>query len=164
MSKAFQEKTAFITGGNSGIGRATAIEFAKEGARVAIAARRANKCMEAVDAIHSIGGEAFFLEGDITQGDEVREMIETVIKEYGRLDFAFNNAGITLGGGKNIHELEEEIWDSVIDTNLKGVYLCMKYEIKMMLNSGGGLSLIIHPGLALRQPRGGRHMFAANTG
>ncbi len=136
MAGQFENRVALITGGNSGIGRATAIQFAEEGARVVVAARRVTKGRETVRAIKAVGGEAMFIKTDVSKSKDVKATVEKTVAAYGRLDFAFNNAGV--GGGGLAHELEEKVWDRVIDTNLKGVWLCMKYEIAQMHKNGGG--------------------------
>jgi NAD(P)-dependent dehydrogenase (short-subunit alcohol dehydrogenase family) len=132
----FTDKVALITGGNSGIGLATALEFAKEGARVAIAARRAEAGNEALATIKAAGGEAIFLQTDVTRAADVEAMVDAVVGTYGRLDYAFNNAGISTVN--TTVDFTEDEWDTVIDLNLKGVWLCMKYEIPQILESGGG--------------------------
>ena len=136
MAGQFEDQVALITGGNSGIGRATAIKFAEEGAKVVVAARRVTKGRETVRAIVAAGGEAMFVKTDVSKSKDVKAMVEKTVDTYGRLDFAFNNAGV--GGGGLVHELDEKVWDRVIDTNLKGVWLCMKYQIAQMHKNGGG--------------------------
>lgn len=137
MAGQFEGKVALVTGGNSGIGKAAALAFAKEGAKVAIAARREQESEETVAMIKAAGGEAIFVKTDVCEGAEVEALINTVVETYGQLDCAFNNAGVFNGGPT--HEFLEEDWDNVINTNLKGVWLCMKYEIPQMLKQGGGV-------------------------
>jgi len=132
----FTDKVALVTGGNSGIGLAAALAFAREGARVAIAARRAETGNEALATIKAAGGKAIFVQTDVTRAADVEAMVETVVSTWGRLDYAFNNAGRSAYG--TTADLPEEDWDDVIEVNLKGVWLCMKYEIRRMLESGGG--------------------------
>lgn len=136
MAKSFKDKVALVTGGNSGIGKATAIKFAQEGAKVVIAARRIDEGGQTVEQIREKEGEAIFIKTDVSQAKEVEALVHETVAMYGRLDFAFNNAGT--GGGGPLHELAEEDWDSILDVNLKGVWLCMKYQIIQMLEQGGG--------------------------
>jgi NAD(P)-dependent dehydrogenase (short-subunit alcohol dehydrogenase family) len=138
MSKLFEGKVAVITGGSSGIGRAAAIAFGADGARVAIGARRAAESEETIRQIQAQGGDAIFVPTDVTQADQVQKLMDTAVNRWQRLDFAFNNAGI--GGSAFIPtpDYSEQVWDEVIDVNLKGVFLAMKYEIPHMLKSGGG--------------------------
>ena len=133
MTKQFESKVALVTGGNSGIGRAIALDFAKEGARVVIAARRITEGEETAAMIREAGGEAIFVETDVSKTEDVRSMVDTCVSEYGGLDYAINNAGIEGTPLVQTADYEEEVWDRVIDINLKGVWLCMKYEIPEML-------------------------------
>jgi NAD(P)-dependent dehydrogenase (short-subunit alcohol dehydrogenase family) len=137
MDLMLKGKVVLVTGAGSGIGRATALLFANEGAKVAIVDIRAESAQETVDAIKSKGGEAAFFECDVSQDGLVKATVEAVVESYGHLDCAFNNAGIE-GSTLPIVQYEEEVWDRVIDINLKGVWLCMKYEIPEMLRQGGG--------------------------
>jgi NAD(P)-dependent dehydrogenase (short-subunit alcohol dehydrogenase family) len=138
MSKMFEGKVAVITGGSSGIGRATAIAFAAEGARVAIGARRAAESEETIGKIQAQGGEAIFVSTDVTRADQVQKLMDTAMSRWRRLDYAFNNAGIGGTPFVPIPDYAEQVWDDVINVNLKGVFLAMKYEIPHMLKSGGG--------------------------
>jgi len=138
MTKQFEGKVAVVTGGSSGIGRAAAIAFAAEGARVAIGARRAAESEETIRLIQAQGGEAMFVPCDVTRADQVQKLMDSAMDRWQRLDFAFNNAGI--GGSAFIPtpDYSEQVWDDVIAVNLKGVFLSMKFEIPHMLKSGGG--------------------------
>src|SRR6516164_9271032 len=135
MARPFEGKVALVTGGSTGIGKATALAFAQAGARVVIAARRVDEGRQAVEDIREAGGEALFVRTDVTQATEVEALICTTVATYGRLDYAFNNAGIS--GGGLLHEVSEEEWDRMVNINLKGVWLCMKYQIPQMLRQGG---------------------------
>ena len=138
MSNRFQNKVVIVTGATTGIGNVSARAFAREGAKVVLAARRAELGYQLVAQIKADGGEASFIQTDVTQTPDVIKMVNYAIATYGRLDCAFNNAGI--GGDAMIptHEHTEENWDNVINVNLKSVWLCMKYQIPEMLKHGRG--------------------------
>jgi NAD(P)-dependent dehydrogenase (short-subunit alcohol dehydrogenase family) len=134
----FQGKVALVTGGSSGMGRATAIAFANYGAKVIVAARREDKSQAVINQIRDSGGDAYFIKTDMANPDEIRSLIEKTVEHYGRLDFAFNNAGVE-GKFAPITELSETDWEQTISVNLKAVWLCMKYEIgQMLLQESGG--------------------------
>ncbi|MBD2388295.1 SDR family oxidoreductase [Cylindrospermum sp. FACHB-282] len=133
----FDNKVALVTGGSSGIGRASALAFAQKGAKVVVASRRVKESQETVALIQAIGGEATFVQTDITQAVEVENLIAQTVATYGRLDYAFNNAGTEGIPGLGIEQTEQN-WDQIINTNLKGVWLSMKYQIPQMLKQGGG--------------------------
>jgi NAD(P)-dependent dehydrogenase (short-subunit alcohol dehydrogenase family) len=135
--KGLEGKVALVTGGSSGIGRATALAFAKEGAKVVIASRRVDTGEETARMIKDAGGEAIFVRTDVSKASEVEALIKKAVETYGRLDFAFNCAGIE-GPMTMTADTTVEDWDRVIGTNLKGVWLCMKYEIQQMLKQGCG--------------------------
>jgi NAD(P)-dependent dehydrogenase (short-subunit alcohol dehydrogenase family) len=143
MSGLLQGKSALITGGGGGIGRATALVFAREGARVAVADADAEAARETVAQVNAAGGQAMSLTGDVTDAAAVQAMIHGVVSAYGRVDVAFNNAGIAGfqvdAGGKKTHEWADESFDRMIGVNLKGVWLCMKHELLQMLAQGGGV-------------------------
>jgi len=128
---------AIVTGGGSGIGRATAERFASEGAKVVVADVVEEGGNETVQRIEDAGGEATFVKTDVTKADDVEAMVEAAVDAYGRLDFAFNNAGIE-GTTAPLPEQTEDDWQRVVDIDLKGVWLGMKYEIPRMLEDGGG--------------------------
>jgi NAD(P)-dependent dehydrogenase (short-subunit alcohol dehydrogenase family) len=133
--KKFENKVAIVTGGSFGIGRATAILFAKKGAKVVVVDIIEDN--ETINEIKKLGGEGIFIKCDVSKDKEVSAMVEKTVKTFGKLDFAFNNAGIE-GVSRPTHELSEENWDKVLNTNLKGIWLCMKYELQQMLKQGGG--------------------------
>jgi NAD(P)-dependent dehydrogenase (short-subunit alcohol dehydrogenase family) len=131
-------KVALITGGSSGIGRGTALVFAREGAKVAIADIQVEQGHETVRLVKEAGGEAIFVKCDVSDSSEVKASIETVAATYGRLDCGFNNAGIQTDTVAKTADMPEEDFDRVISVNLKGVWLCMKYELALMQNQGSG--------------------------
>ncbi len=133
----FQDKVALVTGAASGIGRATALEFARCGARVVLADINEAKGEQTLKEIEKLGVQGLFRKTDVSRAQDVEALVKEVMDFYGRLDFAHNNAG-TEGESAKIAVCPEEEWDRVIDVNLKGVWLCMKYEIPAMLKSGGG--------------------------
>jgi NAD(P)-dependent dehydrogenase (short-subunit alcohol dehydrogenase family) len=133
----FAGKVALVTGAGSGIGRAAAELFAARGAKVVVAEMRPGAGRETVARIASAGGDALFVETDVTQESAVKNMIEATIAHFGRLDCAFNNAGYG-GTYMPFWELTAEEWDHTIDTTLKSAFLCMKHEIIHMLSAGGG--------------------------
>lgn len=136
METQFKNKVAIVTGGSFGIGKATAIAFAKKGARVTIADLVEDA--EVVNAIKALGGEVNFIKCDVSKTEDVKAMIEKTIATFGRLDYAFNNAGIE-GSNGTTQECTEENWDKTIAVNLKGIWLCMKYEIPEILKQGKGV-------------------------
>jgi NAD(P)-dependent dehydrogenase (short-subunit alcohol dehydrogenase family) len=129
-------KVALVTGATSGIGRASAVLFAQEGAKVALTGRRAAEGEAVAAEIAAAGGEAFFIQADLAQTDSIPSIIAQVVSRYGRLDVAFNNAGIS--GGGPIDTLDEAKWDSIIDTNLKAAFFCLRAEAAQMKQQGGG--------------------------
>ena len=135
MEKEFKHKVALVTGGSFGIGRATAIAFAKKGAAVVVADLIEDN--ETVEIIKQLGHDAMFIKCDVSKSAEVENLIDRTINTYGRLDFAFNNAGIEGIQGRT-HECSEENWDNTIAVNLKGVWNCMKAEIPHMLKNKKG--------------------------
>jgi NAD(P)-dependent dehydrogenase (short-subunit alcohol dehydrogenase family) len=137
MAGRVQDKVVLITGGGSGIGRATALLFAKEGAKVVVADYNAEGGERTVRMIKDSGGEAVFHAADVSNPTDVEALVNKTVASYGRLDCAFNNAGIE-GERATTPEYTVENWNRVISTNLSGVFFCMKYEIAQMLKQGGG--------------------------
>jgi NAD(P)-dependent dehydrogenase (short-subunit alcohol dehydrogenase family) len=150
----FADKVAIVTGGATGIGRATSLLFARHGARVVIGDVNPEGAKTA-ELIGNDGGEALFVKTDVREAEQVRNLVATAVKTYGALHYAFNNAGI-LPAGAPLAELEEASFDEVIAVDLRGVFLCMKYEIRHMLKAGGGVivnnasiaGMIADPGIA----------------
>ena len=138
MDFGFEGKVALVTGGNSGIGRAAALAFAAEGAKVVVAARREEAGLEVVSKIEERGGEALFVATDATREAEVENLVTRALDAFGRLDVAFNNAGALTAFGA-VAEQTEESWRVEIDANLTSVFLSMKHEIPAILESGGGV-------------------------
>lgn len=137
MAGLLDGKVALITGGSTGIGRATAQIFAREGAKVAVADVNVEGAEETVRLIQDAGGEAICIHTDVSQAADTEAMVKTVVETYGRLDCAFNNAGIE-GEMQPTQDYAEATWERVIGINLKGVWLSMKAEIQHMLGHGGG--------------------------
>jgi NAD(P)-dependent dehydrogenase (short-subunit alcohol dehydrogenase family) len=132
----FEGKVVIITGATSGIGRAAALAFSAEGGKVAFCGRRENLGHQVETEIKSQGGDATYIRADVRDEASVRAFVDQTVHRYGRLDVAFNNAGITLE--KTLHEYTSAEWDDVLSTNLRGTFLAMKYEIPYMLANGGG--------------------------
>jgi len=131
-------KVALITGGASGIGRATANVFAREGAKMAIADMDTTQGEETAHQICASGGEAIFVKTDVSKSSDIETLVKNTVDTFGQLDCAFNNAGI-FGRSALLADFTEDDWDQLININLKGVWLCMKYEIPHMLKRGGAI-------------------------
>ena len=138
MAGQFEGKVALVTGAGSGIGRASASTFAREGAKVVVADIVSEGAEETVRLIEASGGEATFIKTDVSVGADAAALVEHAVGTYGRLDYAHNNAGV-LGTAKATHEIDESDWDRLLAINLKGVWLCMKYEVPHMLEHGGAI-------------------------
>src|SRR5436309_5466773 len=133
----FKNKVALITGATSGIGRATAIAFAREGAKVVVSGRREKEGNETVALIKKAGDEATFVKTDVTNEPDVAALVDKTLSTYGRLDFAFNNAGVE-GKPGSIHEQTVDNYHDIMNANVLGVVLSLKHEIAAMLKNGGG--------------------------
>ncbi|MCE1246005.1 MAG: SDR family oxidoreductase [Firmicutes bacterium] len=133
----FENKVALVTGGTSGIGRVTAEKLASLGASVVVAGRSSEKGALTVNSIEAAGGKALFVKTDVSNEEQVKNLVEKTLEAFGRLDFAFNNAGVEQTP-MPLGETTEELYHSVMDANVKGVWLCLKHEIPAMLKSGGG--------------------------
>ncbi|MDA1189362.1 MAG: SDR family oxidoreductase [Chloroflexi bacterium] len=138
MGDQLQDKVALVTGAGAGIGRASAIALAREGAKVVVSDMDKSGGNETVRAIQKAGGEATFVLCDVTQSDDVQALIAKTVETYGQLDCAHNNAGIA-GRLVETHQFKDSDFDAVIGVNLRGVWQCMKYEIRHMLENGGGV-------------------------
>ena len=137
MTRELEGKVGLVTGGTSGIGRDASVLFARAGAKVVVAGRREVEGKETVDLIQAAGGEGLFVKADVSRAADVEALVQKTVEKFGRLDVAFNNAGVE-GNWIPIAEQSEEEWDRTIDINLKGVWLCLKHEIRQMLKQGGG--------------------------
>jgi len=146
MAGILEGKAALVTGGASGIGRATAVAMAKEGARVAVADRTQESAAATVALINAAGGQAVAIGGDVTKEADVTAMVARTVAAFGKIDCAFNNAGISgraVGPvGQKTHEMSRESFDGMLAVNLTGVFLCMKHEIAQMLKQGTGGSIV----------------------
>jgi NAD(P)-dependent dehydrogenase (short-subunit alcohol dehydrogenase family) len=139
MSNLFDGEVALVTGGSSGIGRATVLAFAAEGARVIVASRRSEESEETVRLVKAAGGDAIYVKTDVAKAAEVEALVFHAVKHYGALNYAFNNAGVEGDPFVPVAEYSEATWDQVIEINLKGVFLSMKYEIPHILQSKGAI-------------------------
>jgi NAD(P)-dependent dehydrogenase (short-subunit alcohol dehydrogenase family) len=138
-SNRFAGKVALVTGASSGIGRATALAFAREGASVAIASRGPERGIAVLDELETLGGDAEFVRADVSKARDVEALVTSVLARFGRLDVAVNNAGaIEIGVFKPLADFDETEFDGHIALNMKSVWLCMKHEIAQMLAQGGG--------------------------
>ena len=138
MPDSLKDKIALVTGASSGIGRATSLLLAREGATVAVCDIDADGGEETLSAIKDMGGDGIFVHADVSRPADVEAMVNAVVSAYGRLDCAYNNAGIEGYYGGRLHEYPEDTFDRLMDINVKGVWLCLKYEIPQMLKQGGG--------------------------
>jgi NAD(P)-dependent dehydrogenase (short-subunit alcohol dehydrogenase family) len=149
MNKPFTEKVILITGGTSGIGRATAIAFAEQGANVVVAGRREIEGAESITLIQKAGGQGLFVQTDVSEESELESLVAKTLERFGRLDFAFNNAGVG-GEGRATMTASRDIYDRVMDINVRGVFFSMKHQIPAILQSGGGAIVNNASVLALR--------------
>jgi len=138
------DKVAIITGGNSGIGKATTELFSREGARVCITGRNEKRCREVVAEINKTGGQAIFVLADVQSSDECRKTVEATIEAFGRVDILLNNAGVYFA--ENTVECSEEHWDLTIDINLKGTFLMSKFVLPSMIEQGSGVIINVSSG------------------
>ena len=137
-----KDRVALITGGSTGIGRASALAMAREGAKVALNARRAERCQEAVEAIEALGGEALALPGDVANAEHVETLVATTVERWGRLDIVVPNAGIN-GVFAPIEDITPGEWDQTHNINVRGTFLTVKYAIPHLRESGGGSIVVI---------------------
>ena len=156
-------KVAFVTGAAGGIGRATALAFAHEGASVVVADISEQRVRETARMIEEAGGRALAVACDVTRSEDVKAALEETIETFGRLDVAFNNAGVE-NEVKPMAEVTEEEWDRIVAINLRGVFLCMKYEVPLMLGQGGGAIVNTSSGAGVKGFPGGAAYVAAKHG
>jgi len=136
------DKVALVTGASSGIGHATAKLFAERGARVVVAARRVDRLESLVDEIEAAGGEASAIATDVSKAFDVAAMVDRATEVFGRLDYCVNNAGVEGREIAPVHEMSEEAWSEVMDVNVKGNFLCLKYQAKAMIEAGNGGAIV----------------------
>lgn len=141
MTKDLENRVALITGGTTGIGRDTAVLFAKEGAKVVFTGRREVEGNETLNLVRAAGGDGLFLKSDVSKASDVQSVVQKTVDKYGRLDVAFNNAGVE-GVWMPLVDQTEENWDYVHNINLKGLWLCLKYEVQQMIKQGNGGAIV----------------------
>lgn len=156
-------KVAFVTGAANGIGRATALAFAREGARVVLADISERGNQETAQMLHALGAEALAVKCDVTRSEDVKSALEKTIDVFGRLDAAFNNAGAEQALAKAA-DLTEDEWDRILQVNLRSVFVCMKYEIELMLRQDGGTIVNTSSGAGIMAVRGQAAYTAAKHG
>ena len=164
MGNAFEGKVALITGGSSGIGRATALAFAAEGAHVALGARREAEGKETVRLVEQQGKEALFVPTDVSVPEQVKNLVESAVSRWRRLDYAVNNAGVEGTPFVPITDYGIDTWDWVIDVNLKGVFLSMKYEVPHLLKQKGAAIVNVSSVAGLIGGPGGSAYYASKHG
>ena len=160
MNTPFTEKVILITGGTSGIGRATAIAFAERGANVVVAGRREAEGAESVALIQKAGGNGLFVRTDVNIESEIAALVARTLEHFGRLDFAFNNAGVG-GEGRGSITATEEIYDLIMNINVRSVFFCMKHQIPAILQSGGG-AIVNNASILGLRPRAGSPIYSAS--
>jgi NAD(P)-dependent dehydrogenase (short-subunit alcohol dehydrogenase family) len=159
----FEGKVAFITGGSSGIGRATAVAFAREGASVVMMSRSEGRNQDTVRLVEEAGGKALAITGDVSRSVDVQQALQKTIETFGRLDFAFNNAGIEQPVAALV-DITEEDWSHLINIDLGGVFLCMKYQIPLLQQQGGGVIVNTSSGAGVKGFKGQAAYCAAKFG
>jgi NAD(P)-dependent dehydrogenase (short-subunit alcohol dehydrogenase family) len=163
MKESFEGKVAFVTGAAKGIGRAAALAFAREGASVVAADVSDQSNQQTAHMIEELGGRALAVRCDVARNEDVQRALNATIETFGRLNFAFNNAGIEYTI-KPAADVTEEEWDRIIDIDLRGVFLCMKYEIPLILKQGGGAIVNTSSGAGVKGFKGGAAYVAAKHG
>lgn len=161
-NRSFAGKVALVTGASSGLGEATALRFARLGAKVVLAARRAGRCEALAHRIREAGGDACHVRADVSRAADVEAMVQATLDRFGRLDCAVNNAGVAGPMRTPLAEVEEAQWDAVMGVNLKGVWLCMKHQIPAMLAGGGGAIVNVASIYGLKPSDVGHSTYAAS--
>ncbi len=160
MILSFAGKVVLITGGTSGIGRATAIAFAEHGANVVIAGRRETEGTESVALVERAGGNGIFVRTDVTREEEIAALVARTVEHFGRLDFAFNNAGVAGEAGAGIANTGE-VFDRIMDTNVRSVFFGMKHQIPAILQSGAG-AIVNNASILGLRPNAGSPIYSAS--
>ena len=163
VEKSMAGKVAFVTGGGSGIGRAAALAFARKGANVTVTGRSEGPLRETARLIEEIGGRSLPLVCDVSKSDEVKASVEKTLAAFGRLDYAFNNAGVEQPS-MALADIPDEEWTRILDTDLNGVFLCMKHQIPVMLAQGGGAIVNTSSGAGVKGFKGQAAYVAAKHG
>jgi NAD(P)-dependent dehydrogenase (short-subunit alcohol dehydrogenase family) len=158
----FTGKVAFVTGAANGIGRAAALAFARQGGSVVVTDVSEQNNQETARMIQELGGQALAVRCDVSRADDIQRALNATIETFGRLDFGFNNAGIEYTI-KPAADVTEEEWDRIIDIDLRGVFLCMKYEIPLILKQGGGAIVNTSSGAGVRGFKGARPTWPRST-
>ena len=160
MNTPFTDKVALITGGTAGIGRATAIAFAERGANVVVTGRREAEGAESVALIQKAGGQGLFVRADVSVESEIASSVALTLEHFGRLDFAFNNAGVG-GEGRGTITAPGDVYDHIMNINVRGVFFSMKHQIPAMLLSGGG-AIVNNASILGLRPRAGSPIYSAS--
>lgn len=155
-------KVALVTGGTSGIGKASAVLFAREGAKVALTGRQAEAGRAVVAEIENAGGSALFIPADLNDIAGIKSVIQQTVAHFGWLDCAFNNAGVA--GGGPIETLDEAQWDRIIDTNLKAAFFCLQAEVEQMKRQGGGGAIVFNGSVLAKIAQPGTSIYSASKG
>jgi NAD(P)-dependent dehydrogenase (short-subunit alcohol dehydrogenase family) len=163
QTESFSGKVAFVSGGGTGIGRAAALAFARNGASVVVAGRSEAPVQDTARRIGNLGGKAVALRCDVSQPDQIEAAVRCTVESFGRLDFAFNNAGVEQGMIAT-HDIALEEWDRILNINLRGVFLAMKFQIPQMLSQGGGVIINTSSGAGVRGFAGQAAYAAAKHG
>jgi NAD(P)-dependent dehydrogenase (short-subunit alcohol dehydrogenase family) len=164
MTQYLDGKVALVTGGGTGIGRATALTLARQGAQVAVAGRSADALAETVELVAAAGGRAIAVRGDVAVEDDVRRMVRDTVDAFGGLDVAVNNAGV-LGSLTRLVDTTVEDWDDVLGINLRGMFLCLKHELPELRARGGGAIVNVTSVNAIKaEPEGGGYCSSKAAG